>query len=95
MLQIVIDTRRPMLYTGYVIGGERMSYTRITVPLSREELNALRDAADREYRHPRDQARYLVRQALGLADKPPNVEKYSSAGVRQDKTGAAVTAFQA
>ena len=64
-----------------------MSYTRIVVPLSREELNALRDAADREYRHPRDQARYLVRQALGLTDSEG---KYNGAGVRQDMTGAAV-----
>jgi hypothetical protein len=73
-----------------------MSYTRITVPLSREELNALRDAADREYRHPRDQARYLVRQALGLADKPPDAGKHNGAGTALgSSTGAAVTTLQA
>ena len=71
-----------------------MSCTRITVPLSREELNALRDAADREYRHPRDQARYLVRQALGLAE--PNGEKHNGAVTALGSdTGAAVLTLQA
>ena len=41
-------------------------YTRITVPLSQAEFVALRDKAEREYRHPRDHARYLLREALGL-----------------------------
>jgi len=78
-----------------MIGGERMSYTRITVPLSREELNALRDAADREYRHPRDQARYLVRQALGLAEKPPAAEKHNGAAQAvTGNCGAAVLTVQ-
>lgn len=73
-----------------------MSYTRIVVPLSREELNALRDAADREYRHPRDQARYLVRQALGLTEKLPNGEKHNGAAhVCETGSGAAVTTIQA
>lgn len=68
-----------------------MSYTRITVPLSREELNALRDAADREYRHPRDQARYLVRQALGLTSE----EKHNGAAQAvTGNCGAAVMTVQ-
>ncbi len=41
-------------------------YTRITVPLSKDEFVALRDTAGSEYRHPRDHARYLLRAALGL-----------------------------
>lgn len=73
-----------------------MSYSRITVPLSREELNALREAADRDYRHPRDQARYLVRQALGLTDKPPSEGKHNGAGTALgSSTGAAVVTVQA
>ena len=42
-------------------------YTRITILLSRDEFTALREKAISEYRHPRDQARYLLRQTLGLA----------------------------
>ncbi len=41
-------------------------YTRITVPLSKDEFVALRDTAGSEYRHPRDHARFLLRAALGL-----------------------------
>ena len=41
-------------------------FTRITVPLGKDEFHALRVASDREYRHPRDQARHLLRCALGL-----------------------------
>ena len=44
-------------------------FTRITVPLGKDEFFALRENADREYRHPREQARYLLRLALGL-DNP-------------------------
>lgn len=80
-----------MPYTERMIGGERMSYSRITVPLSREELNALREAADRDFRHPRDQARYLVRQALGLVDKPPSAQKtHGAARVAELGSGAGV-----
>jgi len=43
---------------------------RIYVPLRRPEWEALRDLADREYRDPREQAGYLLRQALtDLANK--------------------------
>lgn len=44
-------------------------FTRITVPLSRDEFVTLRDRAGDEYRHPRDHARWLLRQALGLTDE--------------------------
>ena len=40
------------------------NYTRITVDLSQDEFTALRDAALKEYRHPREQARWLLRQLL-------------------------------
>ncbi len=39
-------------------------YTRITVPLSKEEFEALRDSAQLDYRHPRDHARFLLRGLL-------------------------------
>lgn len=37
---------------------------RITVPLSREEFIALSKTAQDEYRHPREQARYILRSVL-------------------------------
>jgi len=43
-----------------------MAYKTLTVPLGKDEFHALRAASDREYRHPRDQARHLLRCALGL-----------------------------
>jgi len=44
--------------------------TRITVILMPEEAAALSMTAQRDYRRPRDQARYLLRMALGLAADP-------------------------
>lgn len=43
---------------------DREQYTRITVPLSRDEFIALRAKAEVAYRHPRDQARFILRNAL-------------------------------
>ena len=45
--------------------------TRITIPVSADEVAALRQAADRDFRHPRDQARFLLRYALGLPTETP------------------------
>ena len=39
-------------------------HTRITVALSRDEFEALRETALKAYRHPRDQARYILRSVL-------------------------------
>lgn len=44
-----------------------MNELRITVPLSRDEFIALRELASVQLRNPREQARYLLRDALGLA----------------------------
>lgn len=41
----------------------------VNVPMERYELEALVAAAQRDLRHPRDQARYLLRVAL-LGDQP-------------------------
>ena len=65
-------------------------YNRIMVPFDREEWVKLRQVAESDMRHPRDQARFILRQALGLVP-----EKTQSAGVRQDTTGAAVMTIQA
>jgi len=43
-------------------------YRRIYLPLSKEEFVALQNAASDECRHPRDQVRWLLRRALGLAE---------------------------
>lgn len=39
-------------------------YARITVPLSKEEFEALMNSAQQDYRHPREQARFLLRNLL-------------------------------
>lgn len=39
---------------------------RVTVQLTEEECDALRVMANAELRDPREQARYLLRQALGI-----------------------------
>jgi hypothetical protein len=40
------------------------AYTRIIVPLSKEELDSLRQLAKQELRDPRDQVRHILRLAL-------------------------------
>jgi len=44
--------------------------TRISVPMTIEEREALRAYAKREMRQPQAQARYLLRLALGLVEQP-------------------------
>lgn len=66
---------RPPCYAGVEGRCEQMdTFTRITVPLSKDEFTALRDAAGQEYRHPREHARWLLRQALlaatGMQSRP-------------------------
>jgi hypothetical protein len=39
-------------------------FTKIYVPLSRDEFMALRESAQHELRDPRDQARYMLRSML-------------------------------
>ena len=46
-----------------------MKMTRISIPVSVDERDALLMNAERNLRHPRDQARHLLRCALGL-DNP-------------------------
>ena len=66
-------------------------YNRIMVPFDREEWVKLRQTAESDMRHPRDQARFILRQALGLEDKPPNGEKHSDAALTLPAgSGAAV-----
>ena len=71
-----------------------MSYRTMTIVLSDDEAHALRRSAEVDLRRPRDQARYLVRQALGLAE--PNGEKHNGAVTALGSdTGAAVLTLQA
>lgn len=44
-------------------------YAGVNIRLSREEYSQLTQQAQRELRHPRDHARYLLRQALGLTSE--------------------------
>jgi hypothetical protein len=72
-----------------------MSYRTMTIVLSDDEVNALRRSAEVDLRRPRDQARYLVRQALGLAEKPPATEKHNGAAQAvTGNCGAAVLTVQ-
>lgn len=50
-----------------------MKMTRISIPVSVAERDALLVNAERNLRHPRDQARHLLRLALGL-DTPTKHE---------------------
>lgn len=47
-------------------------FRRITVPLGRDEWEKLRILAAQDYRHPREQARYILRGALGLNSGTPD-----------------------
>lgn len=58
--------------------------TSINIPLTPAEVDALRKVATTELRHPRDQARYLLRVGLGLAAPPTNATN-PVAEVSQDK----------
>lgn len=67
--------------------------TRITVPLGEDERDALVCSASNHFRRPRDQARYLLRLALGL-DEPheATAENSNSAGQVVTDPGAVVEA---
>lgn len=60
--------------------------TRITVTLSMTEWRALRERAVSEYRHPREQARFLLRDVLLGSSAPPQP------AVRQSAIPSAVQA---
>lgn len=64
--------------------------TGINVKLSREECAALIHEAQRNLRPPRDHARYLLRQALGLTEtvEEKSFQNANSDAVRQDKAVA-------
>ncbi len=64
--------------------------TRITIPVSLEEKETLRRVAHTQLRDPRDHARYLLRQALGLTSVD-NQNDNRPAEDRQALTGAIVT----
>jgi hypothetical protein len=63
-------------------------YVRIAVPLSQEEFLALRQCAEYEYRHPREQARYLLRAAL-LGNVSPTNDNTGALIVTDNRAGAA------
>lgn len=46
-----------------------MIYRTIRIAISDEEMQRLNELAAEEYRRPADQARYLLRSALGLTDR--------------------------
>ena len=64
-----------MLYSVYKVVNEDCKevvvtrITRVSIPMSMEERELLRALANAELRDPREQARYLLRQALGLTSE--------------------------
>lgn len=58
--------------------------TRITIPVTVDEREALRQLAHKEKRDPRDQARHILRNVL----MPNRLEENNSAVVRQDNHSA-------
>lgn len=69
---------------------DNVTVTKIYVPLSEEEFVALRHASQLEYRHPREQARYLLRKAMGLGENVPTNES-NRVEVHQDIHDAAAS----
>jgi hypothetical protein len=66
--------------------------TGLNVPLAPNELESVRNSAERNLRHPRDEARFLIRQALGLAPSKLTEEMNSSTGGVSPDAGAAAVA---
>jgi hypothetical protein len=62
-------------------------FTRITVPLSQDEFYKLREVAAREYRHPREQARYLLRCIL--LDDGATKDNTSTVSLEPERAGVA------
>jgi len=65
-------------------------YRSINIRLDQSELDALLAAAESELRHPRDQARLILRTALGL-DSPRQHNGTVSSGLGNRENGAAVS----
>lgn len=57
-------------------------FTRISVDLSRDEFEALRDSASQDYRDIRAQARWLLRKQLGLPLYEAGIEKQRPAAAQ-------------
>jgi hypothetical protein len=68
-----------------------MQLARLTIVLKQEEMEALRSDATRSFRNPKQQARYLLRQALGLSeqsvDAGEQLELIRSANMAELKDG--------
>jgi hypothetical protein len=63
----------------------------LSIYLDDQLAKTLAEEALRECRRPHDQARYLLRQALGIAEEPqiePTATTQNGAGVRQDSASA-------
>ena len=65
-----------------------MDYKRITIPLSSQEQERLRETARKNYRNPRQQARLILLQALGMADTPDPPRKNEGHAVGHESAGA-------
>jgi hypothetical protein len=63
-------------------------YTRIYLPLSKDEFKALQERAIKECRHPKEQIRFMLRCAL-LNDNPLFLTKDNAGAVKVCETQAA------
>jgi len=66
--------------------------TKLTIALTRDEMEKLRRAARNHLRQPGDQARYIIRSVL-LGESPPNQEKENTGAVKvyETRTATGVT----
>lgn len=67
-----------------------MRSMQVTITLDGRESEVLRREAMRELRRPKDQARFMLRQALGIAELPVPQTQNGTSQVGQDKVASAV-----
>jgi len=61
-----------------------MNYTKLSIPLSEQEQRALKMAASKACRRPRDHVRFIVLSALGVVEPSAEITKPASLSVSQD-----------
>lgn len=76
----------------YTIRRRYEQVTKIYVPMTSDEWLELVRVSQTECRHPREQARYLLRQALGLASEDVQAQQmHNRAGQGSEAPSAAAT----
>ena len=61
-------------------------YVRMTIAVPKDAYNRLRESAQREMRQPRQQAHWLLYQALGVTPDVNQTNANRASAIRQDST---------